>query len=36
VDFKEIGYEGAVWIQLAQDWEQWRALVNMVMKLGAL
>jgi len=29
VDFKGIGWESIVWINLAQD----RALVNMVMKL---
>jgi len=28
--FKEICCESEHWIQLAQDWVQWRALVNMV------
>jgi hypothetical protein len=29
----EIGWGGVEWIDLAQDRDQWRALVNMVMKL---
>jgi hypothetical protein len=33
IDLKEIGWEGWDWIQLAQDRDQWRALVNMEMNL---
>jgi hypothetical protein len=33
VDFREIGWGGMEWINLAQDRDQWRALVNMVMNL---
>jgi hypothetical protein len=33
LDLKEIGLEGMDWIDLAQDREQWRALVNTVMNL---
>jgi hypothetical protein len=29
----EIGWGGMDWIDLAQDRDQWRALVNMVMNL---
>jgi hypothetical protein len=28
---KEIGWDGMDWIDLAQDRDRWRALVNMVM-----
>jgi hypothetical protein len=30
---REIGWDGMNWIDLAQDRDQWRALVNTVMKL---
>jgi hypothetical protein len=30
MDLREIGWGGMVWIHLAQDRDQWRALVNMV------
>jgi hypothetical protein len=30
---REIGWDGMDWIDLAQDGDQWRALVNTVMKL---
>jgi hypothetical protein len=30
---REIGRDGMDWIDLAQNREQWRALVNMVMNL---
>jgi hypothetical protein len=30
---REIGWSGMDWIDLAQDRDQWRALVNMVMNL---
>jgi hypothetical protein len=33
LDLREIGWGGMDWIELAQDREQWRALVNMVMNL---
>jgi hypothetical protein len=33
MDLREIGIEGANWIQLAQDRVQWRARVNRVMNL---
>jgi hypothetical protein len=31
---REIGWGGGNWIDLAQDRDQWRALVNTVMSLG--
>jgi hypothetical protein len=33
MDLGEIGWDGRDWIELAQDRDQWRALVNMVMNL---
>jgi hypothetical protein len=30
IDLREIGWDGMDWIDLAQDMEQWRALVNTV------
>jgi hypothetical protein len=33
IDLREIGFDGANWIQLAQACVQWRACVNTVMKL---
>jgi hypothetical protein len=33
MDLGEIGWDGRDWIELAQDREQWRALVNTVMNL---
>jgi hypothetical protein len=33
MDLREIGLAGMNWIDLAQDRDQWRALVNMVMNL---
>jgi hypothetical protein len=33
IDFTEIGWDGMDWIDLAQDRDRWRALVNTVMKL---
>jgi hypothetical protein len=33
MDFREIGIDGANWIQLTQNRVQWRAFVNMVMNL---
>jgi hypothetical protein len=31
--FKEIGWDGMDWIDLAQDIDQWKALVNKVINL---
>jgi hypothetical protein len=33
MDLGEIGWDGRDWIELAQDRDQWRALVNTVMNL---
>jgi hypothetical protein len=33
MDFREIGWDGRDWIELAQDRDQWRALENTVMNL---
>jgi hypothetical protein len=33
LDLREIGWDGMDWIELAQDRDQWRALVNTVMNL---
>jgi hypothetical protein len=33
IDLREIGWDSMDWIDLAQDRNQWRALVNTVMKL---
>jgi hypothetical protein len=33
IDLREIGWDGMDWIELAQDRDQWRALVNTVMNL---
>jgi hypothetical protein len=33
MDLREIGWDGADWIDLAQDRDQWRALVRAVMNL---
>jgi hypothetical protein len=30
---REMGWGSMDWIHLAQDWDQWRALVNTVMNL---
>jgi hypothetical protein len=36
MDLREIGWRSVDWIQLAQDRDRWRALVNTVMKLWVL
>jgi hypothetical protein len=36
MDLREIGCGSVDWIQLAQDRDQWRALVNTVMDLRVL
>ena len=33
MDLQRLGYEGMDWIELAQDRDRWRALVNVVMNL---
>jgi hypothetical protein len=33
MDFKETGWDGGDWIDLAEDRDQWRAVVNAVMNL---
>jgi hypothetical protein len=33
LDFGEIGWDGMDWIKLAQDVDQWMALVNTVMNV---
>jgi len=33
MDHQEVGWEGMDWIDLAQDRDRWRALVNVVMNL---
>jgi hypothetical protein len=33
MDLRETGWDGVNWIDMAQDRDQWRALVNTVLKL---
>jgi hypothetical protein len=33
MDLREIGWDGIDWIELAQDRDQWRALVNTIINL---
>jgi hypothetical protein len=33
IDLREIGWDVADWIDMAQDRDQWRALVNTVLNL---
>jgi hypothetical protein len=36
IDLRDIGWGGMDWIDLAQDRDQWRALMNIVMNLWTL
>jgi hypothetical protein len=33
MDLQEVGFEGMDWIDVAEDMDRWRALVNVVMNL---
>jgi hypothetical protein len=33
IDLQQLGYEGMDWIEMAQDRDRWRAIVNAVMNL---
>jgi hypothetical protein len=33
MDLGEMGWDVVYWMKLAQDWDQWRVVVNTVMKL---
>jgi hypothetical protein len=33
MDLREVGWDGVDWIDMAQDMDQWRALVNTVFYL---
>jgi hypothetical protein len=33
IDLRELGWGGMDWNDLAEDWDQWRALANTVMNL---
>jgi hypothetical protein len=33
MDLQEVGWGGMDWIDMAQDWDRWLALVNAVMNL---
>jgi hypothetical protein len=34
MDFQETGWQGVDWIDLAQDSDKWRIIVNALMNLG--
>jgi hypothetical protein len=36
MDFREIGWDPVDWIDMAQDRDQWRALMNKVLKLRVI
>jgi hypothetical protein len=36
INLREIGWDHTDWIDLAQDRDQWRTVVNTVMNLGIL
>jgi hypothetical protein len=36
MDLQEVGYRGMDWIELAQDKDRWRALLNALMKLRGI
>jgi hypothetical protein len=36
MDLRKIGWDGVDWMHLAQDTDQWRALVNTMMNLWVL
>jgi hypothetical protein len=36
IDLREVGWDGMDWIDLVQDRDKWRALVNTVMNLRVL
>jgi hypothetical protein len=36
MDLRELGWDGVDWIDMAQDRDQWRALVNTVLNLRVL
>jgi hypothetical protein len=36
IDLREIAWDCIDWIDLAQYWDQWRALVNTVMNIQSL
>jgi hypothetical protein len=35
MDIKEIGWEGLIWIDLAEEREKWQAIMNKVTNLQA-
>jgi hypothetical protein len=35
MDLREVGWDGVDWTDIAQDRDQWRALVNTVLNLGS-
>jgi hypothetical protein len=36
MDLREIGWDGVNWIDMAQDRDQWRALVKTILNLRVL